>query len=116
LPQRLKLLIFSGLYTGFALSFGPAKAVQRKRCRAEPGERFLSLTASVTLRAGLWPFKWLCHLWLLFIAIKSNSPLGRNSCPQGKELALAKRHPQDKYLQFAQKLTINPLGDYCNWR
>jgi hypothetical protein len=40
--------------------------------------------------------------WLLFIAIKSNSPIGRNSCPQGKELALAKRHPQDKYLQLAQ--------------
>jgi hypothetical protein len=68
-----------GLYTGFALSFGPAKAFQLERCRAEPGERFLSLTASVTLWAGLWPFKWLCHLWLLFIAIKSNSPLGRNS-------------------------------------
>ena len=30
-----------GLYTGYALSFGPAKAVQRKRCRAEPGKRFL---------------------------------------------------------------------------
>jgi hypothetical protein len=39
--RRLKSAFFSGIYTGYALSFGPAKAVQRKRCRATWGRLLL---------------------------------------------------------------------------
>jgi hypothetical protein len=47
----------NGLYTDFVLPFGPAEVVQRKRCQAESGRLFFTLTASAPLRANLRLFK-----------------------------------------------------------
>jgi len=68
---RLKAAFFSGLYADCVLPCGPAKAVQRKRCRAEPGLRFLyaaCVSALTGQPAVVQMAKAICGYFLLWIA------------------------------------------------